>query len=68
MWKNNVESGRPHMTRRSMRITSCIPKATNKHSEYVILIAFPRQQWLHERATKLRLQALHCLSWVWFVY
>jgi len=29
-----------------MRITSCIPRATNTHSEYVIFIAFPRQQWL----------------------
>jgi len=24
-------------------------KATDKHSEYVILIALPQQQWLHER-------------------
>jgi len=24
--------------------------ATNTHSEYVILIAFPQQHWLHERA------------------
>jgi len=25
-------------------------KTTNTHSEYVKRIAFPRQQWLHERA------------------
>jgi hypothetical protein len=31
-----------------------IIKATNTHSEYVILIAFPPQQWLHERASILR--------------
>ena len=31
-----------------------IPKATDTHSEYVILIAFPRQQWLHEHASMLR--------------
>jgi len=31
-----------------------IPKATNTHSEYVMLIAFPLQQWLHERASMLR--------------
>jgi hypothetical protein len=68
MRKNNVEQSRPHTTTRRMRITRCIPKDADTHSEYVILIAFPRQQWLHERATKLRLQALHCLSWVWFVY
>jgi hypothetical protein len=33
-----------------MRIARLTPKATNPHSEYVILIAFPLQQWLHERA------------------
>jgi hypothetical protein len=27
-----------------------IPKATNTRSEYTILITFPLQQWLHERA------------------
>jgi hypothetical protein len=31
-----------------------IPNATNTHSEYVIHIAFPLQQWLHERASTLR--------------
>ena len=30
-----------------------IPKAANTHSEYVILIAFPLQLWLHERASLL---------------
>jgi hypothetical protein len=30
-----------------------IPKATNTYSEYVIHIAFPLQQWLHERASML---------------
>jgi len=28
--------------------------ATNSHLEYVILISFPRQQWLRERASILR--------------
>jgi hypothetical protein len=28
--------------------------ATNTHSGYVVLIAFPLQQWLHERAGVLR--------------
>ena len=37
-----------------MLIARWIPKATNTHSEYVILIAFPPQQWLHERASMLR--------------
>ena len=42
------------MTIWRMRIAYWIPKATNTHSQYVILIAFPLQQWLHERASLLR--------------
>jgi hypothetical protein len=35
--------------------TACwITKATDTHSEYVILIPFPLQQWLHTRASMLR--------------
>jgi len=37
-----------------MRISHWTPKPTNTHSEYVILAAFPLQQWLHERASMLR--------------
>ena len=37
------------------RIASWITKATDAHSEHVILIAFPWQQWLRERASMLRL-------------
>ena len=37
-----------------MRFACWIPKAIYTHSEYVILIAFPRQQWLPERAPLLR--------------
>jgi len=36
-----------------MRTACRITKATNTYSEYVILIAFPLQQWLHERASVL---------------
>ena len=31
-----------------------ITKATNTHSEYLVFIAFPLQQWLYERAKFLR--------------
>jgi len=31
-----------------------MPKATNTHSQYVILMAILLQQWLHERASMLR--------------
>jgi len=54
-------AGWDKMTVRSMRIPSWILKATNTHAEYVILIAFPLQQWLHERDSMLRLY-VHCLS------
>ena len=37
-----------------MRRSFWIIKATDTLSKYVILIAFPLQQWLHERALSLR--------------
>jgi hypothetical protein len=54
MRKNNVEPGMPQMTIWRMRIACSITKATNTYSEYVILTAFPLQQWLHKRASVLR--------------
>jgi len=39
------------MTTERMRISRWVTKATNTRSEYVIIIAFPLQQWLHERAS-----------------
>jgi hypothetical protein len=32
-----------------MRIAYQVSKATNKHSEFIIFIDFPLQQWLYER-------------------
>jgi len=37
-----------------------IPKATNTHSDYVILTAFPLQQWLHERTSMSRCTCIAC--------
>jgi len=54
MWQNIVERGWPQPTIWHMRIAWWITKAINTHSQYVILIAFPLQQWLHERAAMLR--------------
>jgi len=54
MWENIVEPGRPRMTMR-MLISCWVRKATIKPSEYVILIAFPLQQWMYERASMFRL-------------
>jgi len=44
-----------------MRITYWISKATNTHSEYVIFIACPLQQWLHERAWSYVYTCIACL-------
>ena len=70
MWKNIVQRDRPHMKIRRMGIAGWITKATNTHSEYVTLIAFPSQQCLQESASVLRtlrvFSQLHCvlpLTW-----
>jgi len=59
--KNTVEQDRPPMTIRRMRISCRMPKATDTHSQYIILIAFPLQQWLYERASVLRDAHIACL-------
>ena len=50
---NNKNRVGHKMTIWRMRIACWIPKATNTHSQYVILIALPQQQCLHERASLL---------------
>ena len=42
------------MTIWRMRIARWMTKATDTHLEYVILIAFPLQQWLQESVSLLR--------------
>jgi len=56
------------MTIWRMRIAYCIPRATNTHSEYVIFVDFPLQQWLHERTSVLRYTycTLPILCVVWY--
>jgi len=53
MWENTVEPGSPQMTIWHVRIACWITKTTNAHSQYVILIVFPLQQWLYERTSVL---------------
>jgi hypothetical protein len=53
--KHIVEPDMPQMTIWRMRIACWTPNATNTNKEYVILIVFPLQKWLHERASVLRL-------------
>jgi hypothetical protein len=40
-----------------------IPKARKTPSGYVILIAFPLPQWLHERAAMLRYTYIASIVW-----
>ena len=42
------------MTIWRMCISCWIPKATHAHTQYVLLITFPLQQRMHERASMLR--------------
>ena len=53
-WKYILEPDRPHVIMQSMRIACWILKVTDIHSQYAILIAFPLQHLLHERASILR--------------
>jgi len=54
VYKSTVEWGTTQMTIWRMHIACSLPKATNTHSQYAVLTAFPLQQWLHEHASMLR--------------
>ena len=62
MWKNFVELDRPQMAIWRIRIACSTLKAAKTRSEYVILIAFPLQQWLYERVSVLRHTYSTCLA------
>jgi len=61
MCLNVTEPDRPEITILSMRFACLIPKAIDTHLVCVILIAFPLQQWLHERTSILRYTCTVCL-------
>ena len=61
MWTNVAEPYRQQMEIWRKRIACWIRKRLQTHSEYVILIAFPLQQWLHERASVLRCTCIACV-------
>jgi hypothetical protein len=63
MWENTVQPKRRQTTIWRMRISCWVPKATNIHSEYVIVIAFLLQQWLHEGDSMLRYTYSSSLVW-----
>ena len=59
LWDNVEQYGRTRQATDDnvvicMPFACCITKITGTHSECVILIAFPLQQWLRERASILR--------------
>ena len=66
LWGNVEKYGRSRQATddsivQRMRVACWITKATEKCSEYVIIIALSLQQWLRERASMLRL-SIYCLS------
>jgi hypothetical protein len=61
-----LEPDGPRMTIWCMHIACWMPKATNTHSEYVILIVVPLQEWLHERGSVLLYTYITCL--VYFIF
>jgi hypothetical protein len=68
LWDNVEKYCRPGQATddsiiRRMRISCWIPKATNTHSEYVMLPPPPyaRQQWLHDRTSLISYRYIACL-------
>jgi len=64
MWKNVVEPDRAQKAIGHMRIACWITKATDTHSDHVMLIAFPRLIWLQERASTLRCMYIACTVFI----
>jgi len=62
MWKNTVELGRPHKTKWCLRVLCRIPKATNRHSQYVIFIALPTTTVFAQTCLNVTIHA-QCLSY-----
>jgi len=61
MWKTFIEPDRLQIIVWHVRISWCIPKAKNTHSELCNNYCFPLQKWLHERASMLRYTYIACL-------
>ena len=65
MWKNMVEPDRPQMTVWRTCIVCWITETADTHLECVIIIAFPRREWLRERALMLRYTYSTWPIWYW---
>ena len=53
MLKNIAKPDRPQMAKWRIRFECWIPKATNTHLDYAILIVLPLHQWVYERSSSL---------------
>jgi hypothetical protein len=61
MFENTEQADRTQNTVRRMRIACWLPKDTYTQTLYVVLIAFPLEQRLHERTSMLRYPFIACL-------
>ena len=68
MWKTTALPDNPETTIWRMRIICWVPKATNTHSQYVIITAVPPQQSLQESASMLRYTCIACLFGKLYIY
>ena len=69
MWKKSGRACLATDDNVAHALSGWLTKATNTHTESVILISFPRQQWLRERASVLQLYVrfLSCYSCLYFM-
>jgi len=61
MWKNIVEQSTHRWKYGACRYHAGYLRLQNAHTGCVILIAFPLQQWLHERTSVLHCTYIACL-------
>jgi hypothetical protein len=61
VWENMVQQGRPQMTVWRMSIEFWKTMTRDTHSEYILIIAFPLQKSLRNRASMLRYTYIACL-------
>jgi len=50
------------MAAQRLHFACCTTKTTKTHSEYVIIIAFPLQQWLQELSALLLYTYIACIA------
>jgi len=67
-WKNVIDPDRPQMTIWRTRFKFWIPEATKTHSEYVTIIVYPQQRWLHKRASVSRYTCIDCPVFCVFIW